>query len=467
MLWSALYSKLDSWSATLGNGDSWKRYSIAYLLFLLAFLSRLLILPMDGGYPFLTFFPAAILAFFLCGQRPGFVCAILSGVCGYYFFEPPIQTWIPTYQSMLSGFGYIFSVWLVGNIISASRRHARNAVQLQKELGERTLQEANENLQLAMDSAQLGIWNWDVTAGSVHCSKRTLECLGVAKNQKLNYARFCETVHPEDRQRVDSQVADCLRNHSSLDLEFRVVWPDGSVHWMAALGRSFFADDSTAQHMQGVVRDVTMRRILEQSVVEHKHMLEQLAEAMPHIVWASDRQGRNIYSNGHWTRYTGVAASESFDHGWLLSVHPDDQALSQPHWERAVSSQSAFSFESRIRRHDGLYRWFLVRGVPVLDTHGNTDRWYGTCTDIHDLKTAQQELAASRAEALEEVKALRGLVNICAWCRKTLDENGSWVTIEEYVQRHSAAVFSHGICPTCQSDAITERMLARKAKGQG
>ena len=465
MLWSAIYLKFESWSSRLERAESWQRYAIAYLLFLFAFLARLLVLPLNGGYPFLTFFPAAILAFFLCGMRPGLVCAILSGVCGYFFFEPPVLTWTPTYQSVLSGSGYIFSVWLVGSIIAASREHARSAVQLQKELGERTLKVANQNLQLAMEAAQLGLWQLDLGTDTIHASERALDSLGIPTAEPtLHYARFRQAFHPDDRELLDKQIAECRSNLSDLEIELRVVWPDASLHWVSVFGRTFLAGDKTSQHLQGMLRDITQRKELNQQLSESKHLLEQLAESMPQIVWASDRQGRNVYSNGQWAKYTGLPASETIDQGWLSSLHPDDLALPYQQWEHSNRERIPYSFECRIRSHEGVYRWFLVRGVPVLDTQGAIDRWYGTCTDIHDLKLAQEELAASRTRALEEVQTLRGLVNICAWCRKTLDEDGRWITIEDYVQRHSQAVFSHGICSTCKEEAMAERVLGRKSQ---
>ena len=131
-----------------------------------------------------------------------------------------------------------------------------------------------------------------------------------------------------------------------------------------------------------------------------------LAESMPQIVWITRPDGWNIYFNHQWMDYTGQTLEESMGHGWNKPFHPDDRQSAWNAWQNATKNNGIYSIESRLRRADGTYRWWLVRGVPLFDDSGNILKWFGTCTDIHDLKIAEQALAAS------ELKLQTALTNM-------------------------------------------------------
>jgi PAS domain S-box-containing protein len=127
-----------------------------------------------------------------------------------------------------------------------------------------------------------------------------------------------------------------------------------------------------------------------------------LAEALPQIVWITRADGWNIFFNQKWVEYTGLSLEESFGHGWNKPFHPDDQQRARVAWQNAVHNNGTYSLECRLRRADGEYRWWLVRGVPLINKSGKIEKWFGTCTDIHDLTWRQEVeygLRMARAEA--------------------------------------------------------------------
>ncbi len=121
--------------------------------------------------------------------------------------------------------------------------------------------------------------------------------------------------------------------------------------------------------------------------------LRTLAEAVPQIVWATTPDGKNVYLNRQWMAYTGLALEESLGDGWIKPFHPDDRERAWQAWQQAISGAATYSLECRLRRADGQYRWWLVRGEPLRDEIGRTLKWFGTCTDIHDLKVAELEIS--------------------------------------------------------------------------
>jgi PAS domain S-box-containing protein len=122
-----------------------------------------------------------------------------------------------------------------------------------------------------------------------------------------------------------------------------------------------------------------------------------LAEAMPQIVWITRADGWNIYFNQQWVDYTGLTLEESYGHGWNKPFHPDDQQRAWDAWQNAVTNNGTYSLECRLRATDGTYRWWLVRGVPVIDEKGTISKWFGTCTDIEEIKRTEEAVRVASA----------------------------------------------------------------------
>lgn len=141
-------------------------------------------------------------------------------------------------------------------------------------------------------------------------------------------------------------------------------------------------------------RDVTSARRSEQALAESEEKLRTLAESIPQMVFVCKVDGWNTYFNHQWVQYTGMTLEESFGHGWNKAFHADDRG----HGSHANEGRGAYEVESRIRRADGVYRWFLIRGQPLENGDGSVTSWFGTCTDIHDLKMAEEALLNAQDE---------------------------------------------------------------------
>lgn len=117
-----------------------------------------------------------------------------------------------------------------------------------------------------------------------------------------------------------------------------------------------------------------------------------LVETMPQIVWVTRPDGWHIDFNQPWLDYTGLTLEESLGFGWNPPFHPDDRERAAERWLQATSSGEPYEIEYRLRRWDGVYHWMLGRALPMRDAKGNIVKWFGTCTDIDDLKRVQERL---------------------------------------------------------------------------
>ena len=131
------------------------------------------------------------------------------------------------------------------------------------------------------------------------------------------------------------------------------------------------------------------------SLSESRDAFVNLADHIPQIVWMCTPQGANIYFNQRWIDYTGLTLEESSGSGWNTPFHPEDKQKAWDAWNRAVQTGTPYQVESRLRATDGTYRWFLMQGKALTTSSGEIDRWFGTCTDIEDVKRAEQALLKS------------------------------------------------------------------------
>jgi diguanylate cyclase (GGDEF)-like protein/PAS domain S-box-containing protein len=154
--------------------------------------------------------------------------------------------------------------------------------------------------------------------------------------------------------------------------------------------------------------DFTERKLAEKALSKSEEEFRTLAESMPQIVWITRADGWTIYFNQQWMDYTGLTLEESLGHGWNTPFHPDDQKGAWDARQKATATAGIYSIESRLRRADGTYRWMLVRGVPLKDAAGNILKWFGTCTDIDDMKVAELNiLDANRTLRENEISIKR------------------------------------------------------------
>jgi PAS domain S-box-containing protein len=133
---------------------------------------------------------------------------------------------------------------------------------------------------------------------------------------------------------------------------------------------------------------VTHRRALRESEAKFR----TIADAIPQLVWAAESDGSNNYTNRRWAEFAGVSEDETLGDRWFSLIHPDDLPQLRTAWDNTLATGSAYEVQYRVRHHSGIFRWMLSRALPVGNEHGQITRWMGTLTDIHDAKTASEQL---------------------------------------------------------------------------
>jgi hypothetical protein len=132
--------------------------------------------------------------------------------------------------------------------------------------------------------------------------------------------------------------------------------------------------------------------------------LRGVMDTIPGLVWSALPDGDVEFCNQRWLDYTGMSFNEIKGRGWAAAIHPEDITDLQERWRAALEQSTSYEAEARMRRADGCHRWFLIQAMPLRDSGGRIIRWYGTNTDIEDLKLTQKELQkqTSRLDELFE-----------------------------------------------------------------
>ena len=190
---------------------------------------------------------------------------------------------------------------------------------------------------------------------------------------------------------VKASNNDGVWNERGVALHIRILPPWWNTWWFRALCAA------VALALIWVLFRLRIRQLQNQ-----QRKLQELIETIPTGAWIARPDGSNEFVNQRWVEYTGLSANDTAGLGWQSVVHPEDLERHMEKFRASLASGEPFEDEVRFRRSaGGEYRWFLSRGVPLRDKHGNILKWYGTVTDIEDRKRVEEALQRSEAYLAE------------------------------------------------------------------
>ncbi len=216
--------------------------------------------------------------------------------------------------------------------------------------------------------------------------------------------------------------------------------------WSRGRGRSFdLPGASVKMGLGGVFLHQKSMKPTKLNANEYAALVEQA----PILIWRADLTMGCDYFNDRWLSFTGRTMGQERGNGWAEGVHPDDLPRCLKIYTESFAQRKIFEMEYRLRRSDGVFRWLFDRGVPFYGPSGQFAGYIGSCIDVTERVVAEAQLKV----ALEtELNTLRGLLPICAWCKKIRDEDGQWSELEHYVCRHSKVDLTHVLCPDCRRE---------------
>jgi PAS domain S-box-containing protein len=269
---------------------------------------------------------------------------------------------------------------------------------------------ANErNLSLIINTMPVLAWS-ALPEGTVEFfNQRWLDYTGLSAEQAQGWG-WAEAIHRDDLGRMTQYWQSMITTGESGEIEARLRRFDGDYRWF--LFRADPVRDASGAVIKwyGTNTDIDDRKRAEEALRASEGKLLRVIDTIPTLSWCNLPDGPNEFLSRSWHEYTGLSPEEAHGWGWTAAFHPDDLPPLMKRWQELLISGEPGEIEARLRRHDGVYRWFLIRVAPFYDETGNIFRWYGTSTDINDRKRAEEELRASETNLREIVDRIPGLV---------------------------------------------------------
>jgi PAS domain S-box-containing protein len=229
-----------------------------------------------------------------------------------------------------------------------------------------------------------------VASGALYWSRETFSILGYPDGTTPTLDLVFQRVHPEDRSAIQEAVARASDGGDELELEHRLVLPDGSTKHVHVVARAVISA-SGAREFVGAVSDVTVAKLAEEQIRRNEAELRLIIDAIPQLVVAMSPTGQILYANEAVLQSTGLSLQDVMAddfRSWLF--HPDDLEKLRNDRQQRMQLGIPFELEMRARLKDPQYRWFLVQYKPLRDDQGRVIRWYATGTDIDERKRAEE-----------------------------------------------------------------------------
>lgn len=266
-----------------------------------------------------------------------------------------------------------------------------------------SLRGSEERLRLAVDAAQMGLWEWDMLSNRVSWDANKHDVFGLAYGSFAGTKEaFFELVHPEDRPMLAMAITQAVENGAPYHNEFRIVAPAGHTRWIANLGQVYRDDEGRPLRMIGVVYDVTDRKLTERALSVSEEQFRSIVETTSEWIWAIDRDARITYSNPAIQRILGYLPEELAGRSLRSLVHEDDLAKAEQILATSLAEKRGWAaFVVRCRHKDDTYRYLECHGVPILDATGEVVGFRGSDRDVTERKQVEEELRdAHRMEGI-------------------------------------------------------------------
>jgi len=282
-----------------------------------------------------------------------------------------------------------------GKIIGASKI-ARN-ITAQRE-AERIMHENEERFRMAVETTNLGTWEYSPQTAILFCSAESRKICGLPENIHPDFEIVFNHIHEEDKEYFLEQIKSAINpaGNGNFDMQLRIHRYDNKeVCWVRAKGKVFFNSNLFPGRLIGTMLDITEEKSKEQELKESVELFQTMADNVPAMIWMSGTDKFDDYFNKTWLEFTGKTVGQESDEKWLEGVHPDDVQRCIDTYNTSFKEQKGFYTEYRLRRYDGEYRWISDNSVPRLSADGEFLGFISACIDIDDQKRFREKIQES------------------------------------------------------------------------
>jgi PAS domain S-box-containing protein len=265
---------------------------------------------------------------------------------------------------------------------------------------EGSLRESEERIALAAQSANLGLWQWDIVRDCIWVTDLCRVLLGIAPDGTLSISSLFEAVCREDRKKVRRTIEKLRSSDEMYELEFRISLPDGGTRWIGAIGRSSFDAHGKAVRMMGVLTDLTERKRAEEELRESEERYRNVVETQTELICRYLPDTTLTFVNDTYCRYFGKSREEIIGRRFVEFVPEAAHPAVLRHVKSLGTNSRIETYEHEVLRPDGSIGWQQWVDRAILDSTGKTIEIQGIGRDVTELKNAENEARQRREEVM-------------------------------------------------------------------
>jgi hypothetical protein len=265
---------------------------------------------------------------------------------------------------------------------------------------EAALRRSENYLAEAQKLSHTGSWARSLATGEItYWSEECHRVLGFDPHDGLpHFKTFLKRVYPDDQDKVRKTAETATREKVKYEVDYRIVHPGGQIRDVHAVGHPVFGPSGELVEYVGTVIDVTERKRAEVALRASERELRLITESIPGMIVVNSPVGDNEYANQRLLDFLGKKLADMNELKWLSLVHPEEIDSVMNKWLHAIKTGRPMDIVYRMRRADGVYRWFQSRVEPLVDVQGRILRWYGLLVDVDDQVKAEEALRKSQAD---------------------------------------------------------------------
>ena len=250
----------------------------------------------------------------------------------------------------------------------------------------------------------------DLDFKPTYANNAAFRLLGLKDRETARQLPFKDFFFSEDWEFIQQEFLPRVLSEGRAEAEIRLRnLRRGTATWVLYNLFKIHDEQGRPMGLATVSKNITERKLQEERQRESEERFRSMANTTPAIIWTAAPDGRITFHNQQWLDYTGLTPEQNEGNWADIVLHPDDYEPCLRAWRQALERGEKYEIEVRNRRRDGEYRWFLTRAVPVRNATGEIVSWFGSTTDIHEQKLAEEEIKTVNYRFRVAEEAARGL----------------------------------------------------------
>src|SRR5947209_2581163 len=289
--------------------------------------------------------------------------------------------------------------------------------------------------------AHMGSWSLRPDGIFDYWSPETLVIFGFDPNQGIpTLSQWLDVLYPDDRRVLADLIQKMFSEGVNGDVQYRVRHPKYGQRTMHSTGEPVF-ENGKVTRLIGNTLDITERKWAEEELRASERKYRDLVDTTPAFVHTALPNGDVDFYNRGWLEYVGLPLTDLLGWGWTCMIHPEDVEAIVPKWRGALGAGEPFVAESRVRRADGQYRWFLHREEPLRNQAGEIVKWYGSSIEIEERKIAEEKIREQEAE-------LRQILDLTPHHLYVFGPDGGLLYVNQFALAYLGADLAEMVAPS-------------------